>query len=204
MGLLTLCSGTGSVSEPFRANGWEIVEVDWDDRYGPTHVVDITTWGYTVYPQDYFDVVWCSPESTQYSRARTSANTPRNLAKADELVAACLRIIHYFQPRCWFVENPDSGLLKTRDVVRHLEFVRVDYCMYGRLYRKRTRLWTNCTCWCPLLCDRSHLVDNRHLCSAQRGGSKHFKRRFTRDELHRLPEALCQEIYEVCAEACAA
>ena len=109
-----------------------------------------------------------------------------------------------FPAQVLVLENPDSGLLKTRDVVRHLVFVRVDYCMYGRLYRKRTRLWTNCTCWCPLLRDRSHLVDNKHLCSAQRGGSKHFKRRFTRDELHRLPEALCQENYEVRAEACAA
>ena len=37
---------------PFRENGWEVVEVDWDDRFGPTHVVDIATWDYTVYPQD--------------------------------------------------------------------------------------------------------------------------------------------------------
>ena len=54
MRLLNLCSGTGSVSVPFRENGWEVVEVDWDDRFGPTHVVDITTWDYTVYPHDFF------------------------------------------------------------------------------------------------------------------------------------------------------
>ena len=39
---------------PFRENGWEVVEVDWDDRFGPTHVVDITTWDYTVSSQDFF------------------------------------------------------------------------------------------------------------------------------------------------------
>ena len=92
MRLLNLCSGTGSVSVPFRENDWEVVEVDWDDRHGPTHVVDIATWDHIVYPQDYFQVVWSSPDCTQYSRARTTAKTPRNLAKADELVAACLRI----------------------------------------------------------------------------------------------------------------
>ena len=102
MRLLKLCSGTGSVSVPFRENGWGVVEVDWDDRHGPTHVVDITTWDYTVYPQDYFQIVWCSPDCTQYSRARTKAKTPRNLEKADELVAACLRIVNYPSPSVGF------------------------------------------------------------------------------------------------------
>ena len=199
MRLLNLCSGTGSVSVPFRKNGWEVVEVDWDDRFVPTRVVAITTWDYTVY--DHFDVIWCSPDCTQYSRARTRAKTPRNVEKADELVRACLRIIEHFRPMCWFVENPDSGLLKTRDVVRDLAFVRVDYCMYGRPYRKRTRLWTN-LCWTPKLCDRSHLVNNRHLCSAQRGSSCKYNSTFTRDELHRLPADLCQEVYDICAAQC--
>ena len=135
MRLLNLCSGTGSVIAPFRNNGWEVVEVDWDNRFDPTHVVDITAWDYTMYPQDHFDVIWASPDCTQYSRARTTAKTPRNFAKADTLVWRCLCIIEHFRPTCWFVENPDSGLLKTRDIVRHLEYVRVDYCMYSRPYR---------------------------------------------------------------------
>ena len=201
MRLLNLCSGTGSVSAPFRENGWEVVEVDWDNRFDPTHVVDITKWDYTIY--DHFDVIWCSPDCTQYSRARTRAKTPRNLEKADELVRACLRIVEHFSPAVWFLENPDSGLLKTRDVVRDLAYVKVDYCMYARPYRKRTRLWTNC-CWTPKLCDRSHLVNNRHECSAQRGSSCKYNSTFTRDQLHRLPTALCQEIYKVCTAQCQA
>ena len=58
MRLLNLCSGTGSVSVPFRENGWDVVEVDWDDRFDPKHVVDITKWDYTVY--DHFDVILVS------------------------------------------------------------------------------------------------------------------------------------------------
>ena len=123
------------------------------------------------------------------------------MEKADELVWACLCIVEHFRPVCWFIGNPDSGLLKTRGVVRHLTFVRVDYCMYGRPYRKRTRLWANC-CWTPKLCDMSHLVNKRHLCSAQRGSSCKYNSTFTRDELHRLPAELCQESYDICAAQC--
>ena len=31
---LFLCSGTGSVGEPFREAGWEVTDVDWDARFG--------------------------------------------------------------------------------------------------------------------------------------------------------------------------
>ena len=87
----------------------------------------------------YFDVVWASPDCTQYSRARTTAKTPRDLVRADRLVERCLQLIKDLQPRLWFVENPDIGLLKTRAVVAGLPFVRLDYCMYGAPYRRRTR-----------------------------------------------------------------
>ena len=159
--MLNLCSGTGSVSKAFVRGGWEIVDVDWDPRHGPTHCVDIMCWECS-YPPFFFDVVWCSPDCTQYSRARTTAKTPRNFDKADALVQKCLDLIDYLKPRLWFLENPDSGLLKTRSIMNDRPYVRLDYCMYGALYRKRTRIWTNAM-WQPKLCDRSHLVDNKHV-----------------------------------------
>ena len=195
--LLNLCSGTGSVSVPFLAAGHTVVNVDWDDRYNPTHCVDIMTWE-CPYPPGHFDVIWASPDCTQYSRARTTAKKPRDLEKADALVQRCLELIRYLQPRVWFVENPDSGLLKTRAVVEGLPYVRVDYCMYGAPYRKRTRVWTNAI-WTPKLCDRAHLVDNKHAKTAQRGGRGVWNDgdAFKRDELHALPTGLCEEIYNV-------
>ena len=135
-----MCSGTGSVGEPFRRNGWEVIDADWDDRYGAEVVTDITKWDYkAAYPRNYFDAIFCSPDCTQYSIART-AKTPRDLEGADRLVPKCREIIDYFEPCIWFIENPDSGLLKDRGVVAGLPFVRVDYCMYGAPYRKRTRI----------------------------------------------------------------
>ena len=173
------------------------MNVDWDTKKGPTHQVDITTW----IPPDldgHFDVIWASPDCTQYSRARTTARKPRDLEGADRLVAACLRIIEQLRPRLWFLENPDGGLLKTRPLMQGLPCVRVDYCMYGAPFRKRTRIWTNAR-WCPKLCDRSHLVDGKHLKTAQRGGRGGWGKDdcFTLDELHRLPAALCDEIFQV-------
>ena len=198
MRLLNLCSGTGSVSRQFLEAVWDIVEVDWDHRYGPTHCVNLLMW-VCPYEPAYFDVVWASPDCTQYSRARTKANTPRNLEQADALVRCCLDLIAKLKPKLWFLENPDSGLLKTRGVVEGLPFVRVDYCMYGCLYRKRTRIWTNAD-WQPRLCGRTHIANGRHTKTVQRGPNKTCSNdKFSRDELHRLPSALCEDIFQVCA-----
>ena len=109
---LNLCSGTGSVSRPFKEAGYDVVDVDWDNCFGPTHCVDIMT-RECLYPEGRFDVVWASPDCTQYIRARATAKTPRNFGRADGLVKRCLEPIRELQPRVWFLENPDSRLLKT-------------------------------------------------------------------------------------------
>ena len=196
---LFLCSGTGSVGEPFRRNGWEVVDVDWNGKYGAEVQCDILKWDYkAAFPQGHRDAIWCSPDCTQYSRARTTARKPRDLEGADKLVAKCREIIDYFQPSVWFIENPGTGLLKTRTVVAGLPYVRVDYCMYGAPYRKRTRIWTNAQ-WTPRLCDRSHLIDGRHQMTAQRGPCKGHGAgdKCSLDQLHRIPAELCNEIYNV-------
>ena len=195
---LFLCSGTGSVGEPFREAGWEVTDVDWCPRFNPEIVIDTTTWDYkAAYEPGHFDVIWASPDCTQYSRARTRGG-PRDFEKADCLVQACRNIIEYLQPNYWFLENPDSGDLKTRPCISGLPYKRVDYCMYGTPYRKRTRIWTNCTDWTPKLCDRSHCINGKHIATAQRGSSKSDDKTFTRDDLHRLPKELCEELFSVC------
>ena len=198
---LFLCSGTGSVGEPFREGGWEITDVDWDGRFGAEIQTDITTWDYkAAFEPGHFDIVWASPDCRMYSIARTRAKTPRDFEKSDKLVQACIDIIEYLEPRLWFIENPDSGFLKSRPVVEGLPYVRVDYCMYGTPYRKRTRLWTNTENWKPKLCDKSHVVNGKHEAMAQHSMDERYNQdiKFTRDQLHRLPRELCQEIFDVC------
>ena len=132
-----------------------------------------------------------------YSIARTKGH-PRDFEKTDKLVQACHDIIEYLKPRLYFIENPDSGYLKSRAVIQGLPWVRVDYCAYGTPYRKRTRIWTNAD-WKPKMCDRSHVVDGKHPAQAQHSPYKGYKTSFSRDDLHRLPKALCDEIFAVCS-----
>ena len=56
---------------------------------------------------------------------------------------SALEIIAHFDPLMWIVENPATGLLKTRPFMERLPWVDVTYCKYGTPYRKQTRLWTN-------------------------------------------------------------
>jgi hypothetical protein len=69
----------------------------------------------------------------------------RNLELADKLVRKAFEIIDYFQPRHWFLENVGTGLLVNRmnDIRPDLTSYLVDYCAYGKPYRKRTIIWSN-------------------------------------------------------------
>ena len=114
MRLLELFCGTKSISIFFEEYGFEVVSLDHDPKFEPTICTYILEWDYTIYPREYFSVVWASPECTQYSIARSNAKTPRDLGYADSIVQKALEIIQYFNPRVWFIENPASGLLETR------------------------------------------------------------------------------------------
>ena len=70
------------------------------------------------------------------------------------------------QSKCLF-ENPQSGLLKTSEVVQGLVFKDVEYRMYGAPYRKRTRLWTNMKGTPRFLCTHTS-----HPMTAQKGPSR--------------------------------
>ena len=115
MHLLELFSGTGSIGRAFRRNGWSVTSVDIDPKFQPDlccSVLDLTPDMIESRP----DVIWGSPPCTQYSYARTTAKTPRDLEGSDKLVQKVLDLAeHYKAP--FSMENP-FGLLRTREVVR--------------------------------------------------------------------------------------
>jgi len=193
-----ICSGTGSVSRVWADAGHETLTLDSDPRCGADVCQDLLSWEYTYFGLEPPDVIWCSPPCTQYSIARSKAKTPRDLEGSDAIVQRCLDIIRYWRPRYWVIENPQTGLLKTREVVQGLEFKDVDYCMYGAPYRKRTRLWTNCT-WTP----RPLCTHVNHSMTAQKGPSKRAGQLIRGDDcslqtLHSVPFALTREIMVHC------
>ena len=135
-------------------------------------------------------------ECTQYSIARSKAKTPRDLEGADKLVQRALDIIEHFKPRAWYLENPASGLLKTRRVIHGIPSVTVPYCRYGASYQKNTQLWgtvlhhnwrPKCRFDCAAVgSDGTH---SEWAQKASRGG-----RGYTTLELYAMPNALCEDI----------
>lgn len=202
MRLLELFSGTKSIGRAFEALGWDVTSVDMDARSNPTILADVLQWDYRSHaPPGYYHFVWASPPCTQYSVARTTAKTPRDFAVSDEIVTRTLEIVDYFAPSAgWLLENPLTGYLKTRPVVRGLPFRDVCYCMYGYPYRKSTRLWGSLDGFAPrpmcLKALRCPGFDGlRHPTTAQRGprrGESHG--RYTLNQLYSIPRELCDEI----------
>lgn len=123
--LLSLFDGTGSICKPFVDNGWLVRRLDVDGRHGADIVVDILDWDPS---KDWSgpppDVIFAGPPCEQYSMARSTAKTPRNLTLADSLVAKTTEIIDYFHKRNrslqYFVENPDSSMVWKRWVSHRL------------------------------------------------------------------------------------
>ena len=136
----------------FERLGWDVVSLDIDSKRNPTHVVDVLSWDYyRIYPRNHFDFVWASPVCTHYSVARTTGGS-RDIISADRLVRIALDIMNYFECN-WCFENPQSALLKTREIVKGLPFFDTSYCRYGFASERRHdcgRTWRS-PCASPVL-----------------------------------------------------
>ena len=202
MKLLELFSGTGSVGKAFSSQGWEVVSLDSDPKTEANIHEDILTWDFTTYPPGYFDAIWASPCCTHYSCARRGAKTPRNLALADSLVLRSREVINYFNPRVWFIENPQTGLLKDRPFMEGIPFSDVDYCAYCDWgYRKRTRLWNNVEFigkMCPGRGCCPNMDGSKHKTTAQQGRNLGkegmYGTHFSQQNLHKIPPNLCLDL----------
>ena len=177
--VLELFSGTKSVGKVCDSLGWNSVSVDL--LLPADHEVDILQFDYKQYPKDYFDIVWASPPCTEYSNLQncwvgrkkkdgitfTKEIIEEKMNESDKLILKTLEIIEYFNPTYWFIENPQTGKLKNREVVKGLPFYDCSYCMYSDWgYEKKTRIWTNKKDWNNLICDKSgscgNMIETQH------------------------------------------
>ena len=204
--ILSLFDGTGSISNIFLESGWEVQSLDIISKFGATIVCDIMKWDYTTEPP--FDILFAGVPCENYSIANTRGK--RNLILADSLVKKTWEIIKHFEQlhptssMIWFIENPDSSLLWRRRVSEPFPFyIRVDFCQYGKLYRKRTKIATNAYDYEPrALCNPKtcdSCISGKHIKSAQRGPcAGKLNDTCSLDELHSYPKELCEEIFNHC------
>ena len=209
MRALVLFKGTGSIDRALERYGFKVDSLDIDPSCNATWTCDVLEWeAWKDMAPGMYDFIWASVPCQHYSRARTKAKTPRNLELADSIVERTLEIIQELAPKTWLVENPESGLLKTRPFMQGYPFRDVCYCRYAEgtkwNYRKATRLWGVLPTFVPRpMCTRRDpcalsAATGRHPDQAQRGGT----RRHTLNELYSIPTDLCRDIARAAVEAC--
>jgi len=206
--ILELFSGTKSIGKVFEKEGHEVISVDIDNHFKPTHNVSIHDFDYKQY--DYFDYIHASPpcrwfsglQMCQYNKMRMIDgnlvyydkyfNEMMVETESDLFVKKALEIINYFKPVCWTMENPYSTnhyALHRRPYMADYKYCIVDYCKYDYPVRKRTILFNNFNVLlnkCKKKKHNSNIGNNSCKKQAQ----------WTLYERYRIPEKLCKSIYD--------
>lgn len=191
MSVLELFKGSGSIGTYCKAQGYEVISLDIMEKYNATHTTDILQWDYRQYQPGHFHIVWASPPCTEYSALlNCRPERVRDLELADNIVIRVLDIIEYLKPKFWFIENPQTGLLKTRHFMDGLPYYDVTYCHYGYNYKKATRIWTNLIGFQPKFCKRD--------CQAYDHVKKKHTKELSRDyhllQRYSIPQPLVKEL----------
>jgi hypothetical protein len=207
MKILELFSGTHSIGKAFPND--EVISVDTDPHFNPTHQISIFDFDYKQYSD--FDYIHASPpcrwysglQLVNYGRMRKmpdgetilfdkEANEYMCETESDLFVLKALEIIHYFNPKCWTIENPKSNSpfsLHRRPFMEDYTYANVSYCMYNYPIRKNTILYNNFGLNLKV-CDKSHI--HKTIGHNENGNGK--ATRMTLYEKYRIPHGLCLEI----------
>ena len=209
--VLEIFSGTRSIGKVCDQLGWESVSVDLIME--ADHKCDIMDFDYKQYDKDEFDIIWASPPCTEYSKLQdgwlnrmrkgelyTKEIQEKYMSDGDILIKKTFEIINYFNCEYWFMENPQSGRMKNRDIMKDIPFFDVDYCMYSNWgYRKRTRIWTNKKDWNNLMCNKKcgNMVGSLH---KQNLGNSERQRKTngngtSQTDRYRIPEDLIFSLF---------
>tara|TARA_R110000787_G_scaffold4862_3_gene18459 strand:+ start:967 stop:1644 length:678 start_codon:yes stop_codon:yes gene_type:complete len=180
--LLELFCGTKSVGNEFQTAGYEVVSLDFNKKFNATHTEDILTWDYTIYPPDYFDVIWASPDCTTWSvatggkyRLKTEIyglNNERQTkaTMGNNMILRLIEIIKYFNAGAWFIENPRGLLIHFPPLI---DFIKessynntlVYYANYNDWgFPKPTHIWSNLPLWeketIPTMPESSYTIED--------------------------------------------
>ena len=213
MRALVLFKGTGSIDRALEKYGFQVDSLDLDPKCHATWTSDVLCWeAWKDMAPGRYDFIWASPPCVQYSIARTTAKSPRNLVLADSIVERTLEIIKELAPKAWLLENPQTGYLKTRECIQGYPYRDACYCRYSEgdrwRYRKATRFWgvlpgfkarPLCTRKDPCPLSAGTGKHPEHAQRIKRGG---VGKSHTLNELYSIPTQLCDDIAAAAAEAC--
>lgn len=150
--ILELFSGKGEISK-IGGNilDCEYITVDIEHKRSPCYTCDIGKWSkhdtrnIREVVGDRPLIIWASPPCEEYSVMKSCGE--RDLKKADHLVRKVYKIAKALKPYAIIVENPSTGLLHERKVMKRFEkrvlkhrYI-VSYCQYGHPVRKNTHIW---------------------------------------------------------------
>ena len=225
MKVLELFSGTHSIGKVGKKYNYDITSLDRDlgesngDYTSNNHIKeDIMTWDYKQYPIGHFDLITASPVCLWWSILRSSwigrqcksiRPIPKIITKEDLLedielygkpmVDKVIEIIDYFNPKFWWIENPQTGKMKNyieEKYPNYNTFYDVYYCQYSDYgYKKRTRFWTNIKGFKPKICDSKckNLIEGTKRHKTQLGHTNHKTSKLDR---YRIPEKLIEELFD--------
>lgn len=128
--ILDLCGGTGSWSQFYRKEGYDVRLITLPEN-------DVLTY---IPPENVYGIL-AAPPCTMFSLARTTAKTPRDFNHGMETVKACLNIIWNARVnnklKFWALENPTAYLRQFlgKPVLKFQPYE------FGDRYKKSTDLW---------------------------------------------------------------
>lgn len=128
--ILDLCGGTGSWSEPYKQNGYDVRNITLPEYDVRTYVPPDNVYGILAAPPctDF------SVSGAQYWKRKDQDGT--TIASMAVLIAV-LRIISICQPKFWALENPIGRM---RHWLGDPQY-KFDPCDHGDAYTKKTYLW---------------------------------------------------------------
>jgi hypothetical protein len=130
MTILSLCDFTGEWSRPYRAAGYDVIQVDLQHGHDVRllrHVGPVRG-------------ILAAPPCTEFASSGSrwwAGKGDAPLISGLSVVDACMRIIFVHKPLWWALENPVGRL---RDFIGE-PAMAFDPCDYGDPYTKRTLLW---------------------------------------------------------------
>lgn len=211
--LLELFCGTKSVGKIFNENNYDVVSLDYNPKFNATHTVDILTWDYKQYPQDYFNVIWASPDCTTWSLAtggkyRTKTNIwghndeyQEKATLGNNMILRLIEILQYFKCESWFIENPRGLLQHFPPWVNYMKEVNgnkglVYYGNYNWGFPKPTNIWSNKPMWnekLPIMDESTYTVRFHKTNKADKKFYHSFKR--SAEERSKIPPDLINRLF---------